>query len=133
MKIMINCPELNDEYIRKTIKVIRDAGCSVGIAISPGTLPTVLDPYIEDIDLILVMSVWPGKGGQSYIDSSLEKTRYLRNKSEKSINKPIIEGDGGIGARMCKKVLQAGLELIVSGSYLFGHEDFVERARGLIE
>lgn len=123
----------SEEELRKTISIIRESGCKVGVSINPGTEPSVLDNYLSDIDLILVMSVWPGRGGQSFIETSLDKIKYLRNKIESSSNKPLIEVDGGINAKISSKVIEAGADLLVSGSYLFGHEDFVERAEALLK
>jgi ribulose-phosphate 3-epimerase len=92
-----------------------------------------LDPYFDLVDLILIMSVEPGKGGQKFMDSSLKKIAYCRKKiNEMPLEKrPLIEVDGGINAETGKLVSEAGVDVLVAGSYLFGHEDFKERLEAL--
>lgn len=120
---------LDKEHVLNTIKLIRNHGINVGISISPDTDPSVLDPYINDVDLVLVMSVYPGKGGQKFLPNSLDKIRYIKNKRKDVV----VEVDGGINGETAPLVLEAGVDLLVSGSYLFGHDDFVDRAKGLLK
>ena len=125
------CPD--QETVLKTISAIRNAGAEVGISIKPDTPVEALDPYFDLVDLILIMSVEPGKGGQKFMDSSLKKIAYCRKKiDEMPLEKrPLIEVDGGINAETGRLVLEAGVDVLVAGSYLFGHEDFKERLEAL--
>ncbi len=109
--------------IAYTIKHIKEAGAKAGVSIKPGTAPEVLDDYLEDIDLILVMSVEPGFGGQKFMDSSLPKIAYYKKKREELGLDYVIEVDGGVGAANAYLVKDAGVDLIVAGSAVFKAED----------
>lgn len=105
--------------IGKTIEHINKAGAKAGVSIKPGTAPEVLDDYLKDIDLILVMSVEPGFGGQKFMDSSLPKIEYYNKKREELGYSYVIEVDGGIGAGNAHLVRDAGVDVIVAGSAVF--------------
>lgn len=105
--------------IGKTIEHIHKAGAKAGVSIKPGTAPEVLDDYLKDIDLILVMSVEPGFGGQKFMDSSLPKIEYYNKKREELGYSYVIEVDGGIGAGNAHLVRDAGVDVIVAGSAVF--------------
>jgi ribulose-phosphate 3-epimerase len=109
-----------------TIKHIKDAGAKAGVSIKPGTSPEVLDDYLADIDLILVMSVEPGFGGQKFMPESLDKIRYYSSLKKEKGYSYVIEIDGGVGAGNAALVRSAGTELIVAGSAVFGAEDRAE-------
>lgn len=105
------------------IDLIRKAGAKVGISIKPGTEPQVLDEWIDKIDLILVMSVEPGFGGQKFMPSAIEKCAYLdKVKRERGLQGVIIEVDGGISAANSRLLFDAGAEALVAGSSVFGAE-----------
>lgn len=105
------------------IDLIRKAGAKVGISIKPGTEPEVLDKWLDKLDLILVMSVEPGFGGQKFMPSSIAKCEYLsRKKEEFGLSKLIIEVDGGISASNSRLLFDAGAEALVAGSSVFGAE-----------
>lgn len=109
--------------LRHTLKHIHDAGVKAGVSIKPGTSPGVLEPYLKDIDLVLVMSVEPGFGGQKFMDNSLPKISYYADlKKEYGFNY-LIEVDGGVGAKNAHIVKKAGVEVIVAGSAVFKVED----------
>ena len=105
--------------IGKTIEHIHKAGAKAGVSIKPGTAPEVLDDYLMDIDLILVMSVEPGFGGQKFMDSSLPKIEYYRSKRDEMGCHYVIEVDGGIGSANAHLVRDAGADVIVAGSAVF--------------
>ena len=111
------------ENIQECIDLIRKAGAKVGISIKPGTEPNVLDPWLNQLDLILVMSVEPGLGGQKFMPSSIAKCEYLsRKKEELNLSELIIEVDGGISAQNSRLLFDAGAEALVAGSSVFGAE-----------
>ena len=109
--------------IGKTIDHIHKAGAKAGVSIKPGTAPEVLDDYLKDIDLILVMSVEPGFGGQKFMDSSLPKIEYYRKKRDEMGYDYVIEVDGGIGSGNAHLVRDAGADVIVAGSAVFRAAD----------
>ena len=106
-----------------TLKHIHDQGVKAGVSIKPGTAPEVLDEYLKDIDLVLVMSVEPGFGGQKFMDSSLDKISYYAAKKKENGYSYIIEVDGGVSSKNAHIVREAGVELIVAGSAVFKAED----------
>ena len=109
--------------LASTIQHIKDAGAKAGVSIKPGTAPEVLDDYLADIDLILVMSVEPGVGGQKFMDSSLPKIEYYAKKREELGLDYVIEVDGGVGAGNAHLVRDAGIDIIVAGSAVFKAAD----------
>ena len=111
------------ENIDLCIDLIRKAGAKVGISIKPGTEPALLDKWLDKLDLILVMSVEPGFGGQKFMPSSIAKCEYLsRKKEELGLSELIIEVDGGISASNSRLLFDAGAEALVAGSSVFGAE-----------
>lgn len=117
----------------EVIERIHELGALAGLSIKPLTPVERIIPYLGYIDLILVMTVEPGKGGQAYIEGSDERIASIKDmlKGIPYENRPIIEVDGGINGETGKRALSAGAELFVAGSYLFGHEDIKERIKGL--
>lgn len=111
------------EKIDECIKITRDAGAKVGISIKPATPVSVLKDILANVDLVLVMSVEPGFGGQSFMPDSLDKVRELAAiKREQGLDY-IIEIDGGISAKNAGEVFAAGAEALVAGSAVFGAAD----------
>lgn len=111
------------DNIAECIDLIRKAGAKVGISIKPGTEPQVLDEWIDKLDLILVMSVEPGFGGQKFMPSAIEKCAYLdKVKRERNLQDVIIEVDGGISAANSRLLFDVGAEALVAGSSVFGAE-----------
>lgn len=122
----------NNNEVIHTIKEIKKLGMKVGISLKPKTNVKYILPYIEHVDLVLVMSVEPGFGGQSFMDSALPKIKLIRNYIESNnVNDVLIEVDGGINQETAKLCKDAGVDVLVAGSYLFGHEDIKQRIEGL--
>ena len=109
--------------IEGCIKAIREAGAKVGISIKPATDAAALTNILSKVDLVLVMSVEPGFGGQSFIDGSLDKIRDLAKMRQEQGLDFIIEVDGGISAKNAAEVFNAGAEALVAGSAVFGAAD----------
>ncbi|HHW94641.1 MAG TPA: ribulose-phosphate 3-epimerase [Mogibacterium sp.] len=105
------------------IETIHGFGKKAGISIKPGTPPEVLDDYLPDLDLILVMSVEPGFGGQKFMDISISKIKYYAEKRKENGYNYIIEVDGGINPENAYLVKEAGADLIVAGSAVFNAKD----------
>ncbi len=110
--------------VSQTIKKIKDLGCQAGIAINPAEEVLVAEQHLKDIDLVLLMSVNPGFGGQKFIDSVLEKISYMRNLIDKSSNQVRLEVDGGINPENISIVSEAGADTFVLGSAIFNTDDY---------
>ena len=106
-------------HLHRTLQAIRAAGMKPGIALNPGTPAEVVDPVNDDVDLILVMSVNPGIGGQSFIDSQLQKIEILRRKIDETGRDIILEVDGGLNPETAPRAIAAGVTAIVAGSAVF--------------
>lgn len=117
--------------VSKVIKVIKTHNVKAGISIKPNTNVEVLDPYLQDLDLILIMSVEPGFGGQKFIGSALDKIRYLKAKQQDY--NYLIEVDGGINQETGRLCVEAGVDILVAGSYIFNSPSREEAIRGLLE
>ena len=121
----------NDKEVQEVIDLIHQLGGKAGLSIKPNTDVKVCEPFLKDLDLVLVMSVEPGFGGQSFISSALDKIAYLRKAADENGFKYLIEVDGGINEETGKLCKDAGVDVLVAGSYLFGHYDIKERIEGL--
>ena len=121
--------ESNDEPFR-TIEEIRGLGCKVGISLRPITPIAAVFPYLDLVDLVLVMSVEPGFGGQAFMPEAVKRIGKL--KDEIGERKVMISVDGGISDTNVKDVVDAGAELIVAGSAIFKHPDRIAAMRALI-
>ena len=108
--------DMDYEFVKKAVK---ERGKLLGISISPDTDASVVEKYINDVDMVLVMSVYPGFGGQKFIESSLDKVRKIREMSKDMT----IEIDGGIGLDNIKEVYDAGVNIAVAGSSVYGAEN----------
>ena len=111
-------------HVHRSIQAIRAAGCRPGLVFNPGTGLEALDWAIDEIDLILIMSVNPGFGGQSFIDSALRKIEQARKRIEQSGRDIRLEVDGGIKADNIARVAAAGADTFVAGSAIFGARDY---------
>lgn len=114
-------------HLHRTMSHIKELGVKAGVAINPATPVSSLECVLEDADLILVMSVDPGFGGQSFIEKTLEKTAALDKLRDERNYEFKIEMDGGIGPDNLGRVLSAGTDIIVAGSSIFKCEDIRER------
>ena len=108
---------------RATIAEIKAAGAKAGVSIKPATSAEAIFDYLGELDMVLVMSVEPGFGGQSFIPYSLDKVRALRKEIDEKGYNCLIEIDGGISAKNAREVFDAGVDVIVAGSSVFGAED----------
>lgn len=115
------------DNINKYINLIREKNIKVGLAIKPNTDINLIIPYLEYLDLVLVMSVEPGTGGQKFIDSSCDRIKLLKEIKELYGYNYIIEVDGGINADTVKLVAVSGVDLVVSGSYITNSDNYKER------
>jgi ribulose-phosphate 3-epimerase len=111
-------------HVDRTLQLIRGAGCQAGLVFNPATPLDVLDWVIDKVDLILIMSVNPGFGGQSFIDSALRKIERARRLIELSGRDIRLEVDGGIKVDNIRRVAQAGADTFVAGSAIFGQPDY---------
>ncbi len=120
-------------HLHRTVQNIKSKDIKAGASINPATPVSVLECILEDIDLVLIMSVNPGFGGQKFIPSTLEKVRQLAEiKRAKSLNF-IIEIDGGITLDNVQEVMEAGVEMVVAGSAVFNTEDVIGRVKAFKE
>lgn len=117
----------------RTAQAIRAAGCKVGLSLNPATPVSVVEPLIDDIDLILVMSVNPGFGGQSFIESQIEKIETLRRMIDQSGREIALEVDGGVNRETAGRVIAAGADMLVAGTATFagGPEKYAENIAAL--
>lgn len=111
-------------HVHRSVQAIKSKGCQAGVVFNPAQPLDVLDWVIEDIDLILIMSVNPGFGGQSFIDSALRKVEAARKRIEASGKDIRLEVDGGIKADNIRRVADAGADTFVAGSAIFGKPDY---------
>jgi ribulose-phosphate 3-epimerase len=110
-------------HLNRTIQAIKANGMKAGVSLNPHTPVALLEDTIKDLDLVLIMSVNPGFGGQSFIENTYKKVIQLRDLIEKSGAKAIIEVDGGVNLEIGKMLLAAGADALVSGSFIFKSED----------
>ena len=111
-------------HVHRTIQLIRAEGCQAGLVLNPATPVEVLDYVLEELDLVLLMSVNPGFGGQAFIPSTLEKLRAVRARID-AIGKPIrLEIDGGVKPDNIGRIAAAGADAFVAGSAIFGQPDY---------
>ena len=111
-------------HVHRSIQVIKSKGCKAGLAFNPGEPLDVLDWVIEDIDLIVIMSVNPGFGGQSFIDSALRKIEDVRRRITASGKNIRLEVDGGVKVDNIRQIADAGADTFVAGSAIFGKPDY---------
>jgi ribulose-phosphate 3-epimerase len=111
-------------HVYRSVQAIKAAGCQVGLSFNPAQSLDVLDWVIDDIDLILIMSVNPGFGGQGFIDSALRKIELARKRIEASGRDIRLEVDGGIKVDNIAQVASAGADTFVAGSAIFGQPDY---------
>lgn len=110
-----------DSRAGETLKLIKSFGCKAGLAVCPDTKIDLIKPFLEYCDMILIMSVVPGKGGQAFIQGSCERIAYARKLAGQNI---LIEVDGGITLTNATDVINSGADIIVAGNTIFGSVDF---------
>lgn len=118
-------------HLDRSIELIKSFGKKAGVSIVPSTHEDVLDYVLEKLDLILVMTVNPGFGGQKFLSNQLKKIENIRKKIERSGKKIELEVDGGINDKTVKSVVDAGADVLVSGSYIFGASNYSDAIKSL--
>lgn len=106
-------------HLHRTIQEIHDAGMKAGVTLNPATPVSVLEDIIQDVDMVLLMSVNPGFGGQKFIENTIDKVKRLRKLIEEKGSKALIEVDGGVQGETAPRLVAAGVDVLVSGSYVF--------------
>lgn len=109
--------------LKKTLKAIRACGCKAGVSVKPYTSVSALEDILDDVDLILIMTVEPGKGGQKLIPFTLKKVEEVKQMCVRHGVNPLIEVDGGINSDTAKDAVSAGANMLVTGSAFFKAED----------
>jgi len=115
--------EVSKDTLSESIKTIKTNGMKAGVAINPDTDISVLDKYIQEIDLVCVMGVFPGFSGQKFIEATYERCKAVKELIEKYNSKTLIEVDGGVTIDNAKKLIDCGADVLVSGSLVFKAEN----------
>ena len=110
-------------HLHRTVQEIHDAGMKAGVTLNPSTPVSVLEDIINDVDMVLLMSVNPGFGGQTFIENTIAKVQRLKELIVQSDSKALIEVDGGVQAETAPRLVKAGVDVLVSGSYVFKAAD----------
>jgi ribulose-phosphate 3-epimerase len=118
-------------HLNRTIQEIHDAGMKAGVTLNPSTPVSCLEDVIGDVDMVLLMSVNPGFGGQKFIENTINKAQRLRKLIAESGSKALIEVDGGVQGETAPRLVAAGVDVLVSGSYVFRAQDPHEVIRQL--
>ena len=120
------CPHLH-----RTIQQIHDAGMKAGVTLNPHTPVNVLDDIIQDVDMVLLMTVNPGFGGQKFIEHSIDKVKKLKQLIQQTGSHALIEVDGGVNGDTGKRLVEVGVDVLVAGSYVFRAENPEARIKEL--
>ncbi len=120
-------------HLHRTLQKIKSCGMKAGVALNPHTPITVLESIIKDVDVVCLMSVNPGFGGQSFIEETFTKVRALKSLILEKGSTTLIEIDGGVTDKNAKQLIDAGADVLVAGSYVFGAEDPIQTIAGLKE
>ena len=120
-------------HLHRTIQAIHDAGMKAGVTLNPSTPVSTLEDIIEDVDMVLLMSVNTGFGGQKFIENTISKVSRLKTMIAESGSKALIEVDGGVQAETAPRLVKAGVDVLVSGSYVFKSSDPMAIIKGLRE
>ncbi|MEB3101233.1 ribulose-phosphate 3-epimerase [Ferviditalea candida] len=119
-------------HLHRTLQLIKDQGVKAGVALNPATPVSAIEPIFSDVDLILIMTVNPGFGGQKFIHGTLPKIRLLRQQlNDSGLQHVEIEVDGGINPETAKRVVDAGANVLVAGNAVFGTSDRREAISGI--
>lgn len=121
------------KHLHRAIMAVKEEGKRVGVSLNPATSLDTLEYVLEDLDMVLLMSVNPGFGGQSFIPSSLQKIKELKAMIDRKGLKVDIQVDGGISAENIREVVEAGANIIVAGSAIFGKGSIEENVKALRE
>ncbi len=118
-------------HLHRTLQGIKDIGCKAGVAVNPHTSVDLLKDIISDVDVVLLMSVNPGFGGQKFIERTYAKVSETKNLIEQAGSSAIIEIDGGVNIENAPKLKEAGADMLVAGSFVFNSEDPVNTIKDL--
>jgi ribulose-phosphate 3-epimerase len=118
-------------HLHRTIDIIKKAGKKAGVSLNPATSLTQIEEILPDIDLLLIMSVNPGFGGQQFIKTSLPKIARAKKMLEASPYKVLLEVDGGVNLKNIGDIAQAGADVIVAGAAIFGSDDYTKTITSL--
>mgnify|MGYP003195999502 FL=1 len=118
-------------HLHRTVQEIHAAGMKAGVALNPSTPVSVLEDIINDVDLVLLMSVNPGFGGQKFIENTIGKVGHLREMIAQSGSQALIEIDGGVQGETAPRLVEAGSDVLVSGSYVFKSADPIKTIHDL--
>jgi len=129
--MMMNVHQEATTHLHRTIQEIHDAGMKAGVTLNPSTSVVTIEDVICDVDMVLIMSVNPGFGGQAFIENTINKVKRLRRMIEESGSKALIEVDGGVMATTASRLVEAGVDVLVSGSYVFKAENPEQTIRDL--
>ena len=110
-------------HLHRTIQEIHNAGMKAGVTLNPSSPVCLLEDIIDDVDMVLLMSVNPGFGGQKFIENTIRKVKSLRKLIKESNSKALIEVDGGVQGETAPRLVEAGVDVLVSGSYVFKSND----------
>ncbi len=121
--MMMNVHQEVTVHLHRTIQEIHAAGMKAGVTLNPSTSVSTLEDVIADVDMVLLMSVNPGFGGQQFIENTIAKVQRLRRLIDDSGSHALIEVDGGVQAQTAPRLVQAGVDVLVSGSYVFKADD----------
>ena len=119
------------DHLHRTLQKIKSYGMKAGVALNPHTPISVLESIIKDVDVVCIMSVNPGFGGQSFIEETYTKVEELKAMITKKGSNALIEIDGGVTNKNAKQLIDAGADVLVAGSYVFGAEDPIKTIEGL--
>ena len=110
-------------HLHRTVQEIHDAGMKAGVTLNPSTPVCLLKDILNDVDMVLLMSVNPGFGGQKFIEGTIDKLRALREMVDRKNSRALIQIDGGVQAETAPRLVEAGADVLVSGSYVFKAAD----------
>ncbi|MBP1760649.1 MAG: Ribulose-phosphate 3-epimerase [Firmicutes bacterium] len=118
-------------HLHRVVHMIKDAGLKAGVALNPATSLSTVENILPDVDLTLIMSVNPGFGGQKFIPACLDKIKRLKQMILASQTETWLQVDGGVNLQWSKAVVEAGADVLVAGSYIFGAEDMQSTITGM--
>lgn len=120
-------------HLHRAVQEIHDSGMRAGVTLNPSTPVCLLEDIVNDVDMVLLMSVNPGFGGQKFIENSVEKVVRLRELIDRKNSRALIQVDGGVQAETAPRLVAAGADVLVSGSYVFKAADPIATIKGLKE
>ena len=129
--ISVHCEQASTIHLHRVVNAIKDLGVKAGVVLNPGTPLSAIEEVLEIVDLVLLMSVNPGFGGQKFIESQVDKTRRLKAMCNARGVNPWIEIDGGVTPANAYKLIDAGANALVAGSAVYGAKSYAEAIKGI--